>query len=469
MSLNFIVPIRLSILAFIFIILSACSIQTKNVEPLPVSTHAFDDKNLLLVADHWWLAFDDTQLSELVTLGLKNNASLSANLARVKSAQEALHIAEANFNPDLKLSSSVSSDITELKKVNSASLGVNSTWDLDLWGRISALEEKAQWDLVARQALFKARANLVASNVVNYWYDWLAAKDKEKLFVGQHKRTNTALKVISRRFAMGKNSITDIWQQKRLLESIEGQQETNHARILTAEKQLALWLGISADDLPTLKAHDLPELSALTNNGISFDMIQQRPDIQQAFAELQASNASLAAAITEQYPRLSLKASYGTNKSNSADLFDDWAGNLIASLTMPLFDSGQTQAQIKQKELNYQAELLDFKQAWLNAIFSVERALITEQQLSKTTQILSTQRTLSEKTARFMSIKYLHGKTNYIALLRAQETNLNIERQLIDAQKSLINNRITLYRELSHGQFDATLQFSSVSIINNHE
>ena len=72
------------------------------------------------------------------------------------------------------------------------------------------------------------------------------------MFADQYKRTNSALKVINRRFALGKNSITDIRQQQRLLESIVAQQAVNDARLAIFTKQLALWLGVKSSQLPQL-------------------------------------------------------------------------------------------------------------------------------------------------------------------------------------------------------------------------
>ena len=66
---------------------------------------------------------------------------------------------------------------------------------------------------------------------------------------------------------------------------------------------------------------------------------------------------------------------------------------------------------------------------------------------------LASQLDLADRTEKLTTIKYFNGKTNYIDLLKAQESILSLERQLIDANKKLMTNRILLYRELSHGDF----------------
>ncbi|WNC72843.1 TolC family protein [Thalassotalea psychrophila] len=454
---------------------SSCSIQTKELDVIPDIENSFIDEGKVELATNWWQSFEDAKLNELIAIGLENNQSLASSLAKVKSATAGLTVSQSNKYPDLNLTASSRSDFDNMDKANSASVGLTSSWELDLWGRIASLEQRAVWDVVARQALYKARANAVAGSIANAWFGWIAATDKQRLFADQYKRTNSALKVINRRFALGKNSITDIWQQQRLLESIVTQQTVNDARLAIFAKQLALWLGVKSSQLSQLTQTSLPKVPPLPSIGLPLSALQYRPDIQQAFAELQASNASMAAAVTDRFPRITLRASYSTNKNNVQDLFDDWSGSLISSLVLPLFDAGAKKAVVKQKEYDLQASFADYKQTWLEAIYAVETSLITEQQLTKVANNIDLQMLLAKKTERVISSKYLNGKASYLTLLKAQETSLNLERQVVDAQKELINNRVSLYRELSHGNFtqasdveEKETNFSAKTIIDEN-
>jgi len=435
------------------LLLNGCSTHTKDIAIIPdVATEVLKGTELPH-ADRWWYEFNDQQLNKLIELGLENNLSLEANLARLKSAESGLTVAGSNLYPNLNLTASGSSDIKELDSIHAANVGLTSSWELDIWGEISALEDKARWDLQARQALYKTRANLVAGSITNYWFGWLAEHDKKRLLAGQYQRLESSLKVISRRFALGKNSITDIWQQKRLLESIISQQAVNDARIDTFEKQLVLWVGIQINHLPELLHKPLPVVNTLPEFGVPLSALQHRPDIQQAYAELQSNNASLAVAFAEKFPRLTLRGNYTSYKNSVTELFDNWSGNLITSLFYPVFDAGGREAKIEQREHLVNASYADYKQTWLDAIFAIEKVIIDEKQLYVVDEQIKSQLQLAKKTERVVSLKYLMGKSSYLALLRAQETSLKLERQSVDAQKALINNRITLYRELSHGQF----------------
>ena len=143
------------------ILLPACTFNTpidKDLIP-QISTHV-DSTNTNAVNfyqtelannEKWWLHFNDTQLNELVDIALANNHKLSATFARMKSSEALLKMTLAQNNPNLMLNSSANSDITSLKNIDTAALGLSSTWELDLWGGIAALEDKAQWDVIAKQ------------------------------------------------------------------------------------------------------------------------------------------------------------------------------------------------------------------------------------------------------------------------------------------------------------------------------
>jgi len=405
---------------------------------------------------NWWHSFSRNELSQLIEQGLEDNLSLKAKELRLKSSAINAKIAGADLYPTLNLTSNVSSKFDNFAEVNSASFGLSSSWELDLWGGIAANENKAYWNHQEQIAIYRGRATLVAGSISNAWLGLVSEQEKKRVLANQFNRTQAALKVITRRFSMGKVSVTNIWQQQKLLKSIEVLQSKNYADLYTYQQTLALWLGISTNKLMNselLASPSLPLLPQLPELGLPAKLLKYRPDIEQAFAKIKAGDEHLAVAISNQYPRITLRANYSTTKNSVSDLFDDWTGNLLASLTMPLLDGGERKLVVEQRELELQALLLDYQQVWLAAIASVNQVLINEAQLLKITNNLKQQLDLAKRTEKLTTIKYLNGKSNYLNLLKAQESILSLERQFIDANKKVMMNRVLLYRELSHGDF----------------
>jgi len=443
------------------ILLSSCAHKNDVVlvDNISLSTSFIKQGNSNLDT-RWWYSFNDPMLVKLITEGLDKNLTLKARALRLKSSAIDTQISAADYYPNLNLTANASSDLDDYTDVNSASLGINSSWELDIWGRISANKNKSYWVNKGQQALYRAQANLVAGTIATAWLGLVSEQEKKLTLTAQYQRTQDALTVISRRFAMGKNSVTDIWQQQRLLKSIEVQQSTNLTTIYLYKQTLALWLGIPASKLTYNNDSNLLKLPELPYIGIPAQVLKYRPDIEFAFAKIKSANENLSIAIAAQYPRITLQANYSTSKDTLADLFDDWSGNLIASLALPLLDSGTNKQIVKQRKLELKALILDYQQVWREAMASVNKVLINEDQLLKVSKNLTLQLDLAERTEKLTTIKYLNGKTNYLNLLRAQESILSLERQLIDANRRLVTNRVLLYRELSHGDFSSVKAFN---------
>jgi NodT family efflux transporter outer membrane factor (OMF) lipoprotein len=455
------------IILFFILFLTSCAQQVElAIENIDYST-SFIEQGHGKIDRSWWHSFENDELSRLVTQGLQDNLSLKAKDLRLKSSAINAQIAGADLYPTVNFNANTSSSFDNFGDVNSGSFGISSSWELDLWGGIAANENKVFWNHQEQLALYRGRANLVAGSITNAWLGVISEQEKKLVLFDQFQRTQDALKVISRRFAMGKNSVTNIWQQQKLLKSIEVQQSKNFADLYIYQQTLALWLGVPTNALMTKDQHALPILPNLPYVGVPAQVLKFRPDIEQAFAKIKAANEHLAIAISNQYPRITLRANYSTSKNSVSDLFDDWSGNLIASLAMPLFDSGERKSVVKQRKLQLEALVIDYQQVWLAAIASVNQVLVNEAQLLKISKNLTEQLDLAERTEKLTTIKYLNGKTNYLNLLKAQESILSLERQRIDANKKVIINRVLLYRELSHGDF--SISDHSAAKINDNK
>ena len=449
---------------FIILMLSSCTLTNDVVlEDIDYST-SFINEGQQKLDINWWNSFNNDELSQLVSQGLKDNLSLKAQDLRLKNSAINTNIAEAEFYPTLNFNASASSSFDDFGDISNSSVGLSSSWELDIWGGIIAVENKAVWDYKSQEAIYRARANLVAGNITNAWLGLVSEQQKKIVLANQFQRTHDALTIISRRFAMGKNSVTNIWQQQNLLKSIEVQQEKNIAELYINQQTLALWLGITTDKLIEVDLSILPHLPSLPAMGIPMEVLKFRPDIEQAFAKIQAANENLAVAITDQYPRITLRANYSTSNTSIKEVLEDWSGNLIAALTLPLFDSGIKKSIVEQRKLIVEALIFDYQQVWLEAIAAVNQVLVNEAQLSKVAINLSSQLDLAKRTEKLTTIKYLNGKTNYLNLLKAQESILLLERQIIDANKKVMVNRVLLYRELSHGDFSPEILTKD----NNH-
>jgi outer membrane protein TolC len=201
----------------------------------------------------------------------------------------------------------------------------------------------------------------------------------------------------------------------------------------------------------------LPRLQKLAGlppqpaTGIPAKLIQQRPDVKKAFLRVQSADRQLAAAIADQFPRVSLQASTSTADSSTVNLFQNWAATLAGNLVMPLFDGGRRKAEVDRSRAAHQELLHQYTERVLTAVQEVEDALIREQQQQRYVESLAQQNSLLQTASGQVRNRYVHGSESFLRFLTTLLSYQDLQRSELQAKEQLIEYRISLYRSLAGG------------------
>ncbi|MBD3335425.1 MAG: TolC family protein, partial [Candidatus Eisenbacteria bacterium] len=223
------------------------------------------------------------------------------------------------------------------------------------------------------------------------------------------------------------------------------------SRIHVLEHRLAVLLGRAPQEPTQYAPNKLPALPPVPETGLPMDLVRRRPDIRAAYRRLQAADRDLAAAISNQYPRLSLNASVSTAEDDSGNLFESWAHSFAANLLAPIFYGGQLRAEVDRNEALKQQRLYEYGQATLVAFQEVEDALIQEEKQRERIRSLEEQAHYAEQSYERLRNEYFNGVSNYIDVLTALTDYQELRRELLSAQLVLLEFRIALYRALAGG------------------
>src|SRR5690242_8938095 len=112
--------------------------------------------------DHWWTEFDEPALTALVDEALTNNLDLQAAMARIESARAQVELAQADLYPLVTIGADASrSRSTQVgtnplppgfaATGNDYRLGLNASYEVDLWGKYRTSTRAAQNDLLASE------------------------------------------------------------------------------------------------------------------------------------------------------------------------------------------------------------------------------------------------------------------------------------------------------------------------------
>lgn len=451
---------RASVSAILLFSLVGCSsVSVPDPEPLDLP-EVFSDTQQPLPPVDWWITFNDDQLNQYVDAALSGNYSLKAAEARLAQSQASLRGSRSDYYPEVnaELGKSRRWDGDD-STTDAWSAGLSASYEVDLWGSIRAGAAQSAFAADASLAAYRTLANTVAGEITTYWLGLRVQSEKLRLLTDQKQRLETALQVIEGRKRRGQAALTDVWQQQKLVESLSVDIYEAEAQRDIYLQQLALWSGMGQSSLNSEMVGELEPITQpdMTLNSVSLSALKSRPDVQQAFYELQAASAGVAVAAANRYPRFSLSASYSGSDTDLNNVFDNWVASLAGSLVLPLIDGAQRRAEVERQKASEQEALANYSQTVLEAAQEVQQALVEEQRYQRTLKSLTDQLDLARKTLELQDYYYARGQIDFLDLLNAQQELLSLESQHLAARWNLTQSRIQLYKAVSHGRFNDRL------------
>lgn len=432
-----------------------CSPKTTSVS-LPVETPGnFSESGTQDQPQQWWTVFNDDKLNTLVDSALQSNFSLQTAWQRLQASQAVLDRESASLFPVLDASGNaeINNRQSEFQQSQRFRLGLYSEYELDLWGRIRANIDAQSFRAEATFADYQAASISLSAEVVRTYFQLVEARNQLELARKQVETNEKVLELLKVRFSSGQIRSVDILRQVQLVEATREQQIFAESRLQVLEHSLAVLLGKTPQSEFQAIETNLPELPPIPETGVPAELIERRPDVRSSFNLLQAADHDLAAAISNQYPRLSISASVSTGAYDIQDLFTDWGRGIAADLLAPLFRGNELRAEADRAEAVKKQRLYEYGETVLNAFREVEDALIQEKQQAKSIESLERQVELAVQTNKQLRAEYLNGMSNYLDVLTALDEEQQLRRDLLRSKLALLEYRIALYRALA-GSFE---------------
>jgi len=425
--------------------------------PIEISD-SFSTTGTAPLPEKWWSAFEDNELDSLIESALTNNFDLQTAWDRLTQTEAIARKSSAILRPQAELeaffrrSRQENQDTTNYSSLYT--LGIAASYEVDLWSKLRSLQNASQLDVEAGRDAVDTAAITLAASIANTWYQLGENKALVRIAQEQIETNKKVLDIVTVQFRKGMASAADVLRQRQLVASTE-------ARLITAEETVELLqyqLSVLIGKQPVLDwqdaSIDLPDLPPMPRIGIPAEVLRRRPDVRQGYRQIQAADQRLAAAIADQYPRISILTNIETSSDTSVhDLFDDWLVNLAANAIQPLFDADLRKAEVERQKAVVSERIHTWGQTILYALQDVEAALTWHQQQTQLLENLKRQLSLARQTYQRIRESYIKGQVDYIRVLESLQSLQELERNVVRAQSNLIQSRIDLYRSIA-GPFD---------------
>ncbi|QJR12130.1 putative efflux pump outer membrane protein TtgC [Usitatibacter rugosus] len=417
------------------------------------------------VVKDWWKSFQDPVLDQAIAMAFAQSPTLEAAMARVDASQARLGASRSFLFPSFdaqagagraRLSQDTNPPPTGPTTVYQA--GLTASWEVDLWGRLRNEVAASRSDLLA-STYARDAVELELASQVALTYFLIRSLDAQLDVARRTLESRVASYDLRlKRFSRGITSELDVRQAENELATARAAIPDIQDALSSAEGSFAALTGMSPRELVeggVVRGKDIdviPVPPALPE-GMPSDLLLRRPDIQEAEQTLRAAQARIAGARAAYFPVIGLTGAYGGESLAFGDLFSGpaRAWSFVGALTMPVFNSGRTAAQVDLATASERAAIAAYRNTVIQAFAETRSALTATRQSSE--RVSARQQSVSalRRAYRLANLRYDNGYSSYLDLLDAERQLFAAELSVADAQRLQLSAVVALYRALGGG------------------
>ena len=332
-----------------------------------------------------------------------------------------------------------------------------ASYEVDVWGRVRAGRDAASASLRAATLDAQAVRIALASEVANAYFT-LRGFDAELAVTRETLVTrDDSVRLQRRRSDAGESSRFDLAQAEAERASVAADIPPLERAVAQSQSALAVLVGRTPRDVFTPKIARGAELEKVAvlevPSGLPSDLLSRRPDVLRAEAVMSTTEARIAEARAQYFPRLLLTASYGSESPELSDLFSGPAliWSVAAGLVQPIIGLERIGAQVDAAEAFNRQGQIAYVQTVQGAFREVHDALVQHRAARESFVAQEERRDKLAETLRLANLRYKSGYTGQLEVLDAERGLLSAQRDRIIALRNRQSALVDLYKALGGG------------------
>ena len=452
-------------------LLSACTVGPDYVKPDMQVPAAFKEQQGWKTAQprdelprgQWWEVFGDAQLNALVAQVEISNQNIRAAEAQYRQARALAQQARAGFFPtvtgDVSVTRSRSGGSTSGGDSGSGGrtstlhkLGLDASWEPDIWGKVQRSVESGQAGVQASTADLQAAKLSAQAELAQDYFLLRVADARRKLLDDTVAAYGKSLQLTQNQYNVGVAARGDVVTAETQLKSAQAQAVDVGVQRAQLEHAIAVLIGKAPAEFSIVPAdfsQTLPDIPL----GIPSQLLERRPDIAAAERRAAAANAEIGVAQAAFYPDLTLTASAGFQSASFAKWLTYpsrfWA--LGPALAQIIFDGGLRRAKTEQARAVYDQDVANYRQTVLAAFQEVEDNLAALRILEQEAQLQDEAVKAARQSVAITSNQYKAGTVSYINVVNVQTIALTNERTALNILGSRLTAAVLLIKALGGG------------------
>ncbi len=336
--------------------------------------------------------------------------------------------------------------------------GFDATWELDFWGRVRREVEAA--DAAIDMSAEQRRDSLVTvlAEIAN---DYLQLRGQQRdLQIARDTLTSEqdSLRLTRERQSGGLTTGLDVANAAAQVASTAATIPQLQAQADVTTNAIALLLGETPGALTAQLSppRPVPPVPPSIPVGFPSELVQRRPDIRRAEAQLHSATADIGEAEAEFFPRVTLAGSIGVQAIQLKNLGNFGAYGALQysggpSVTIPVFQGGRLKFNLILRKAQQQEAAVQYQQVVLQAFHDVDNALTnySAEQLRRTQLAIAVDQ--AQHALDLARAQYVQGLSTFLDVLTAQRTLLQAQQQSADSTTTVSTNLVQLYKALGGG------------------
>lgn len=402
----------------------------------------------------WRELFTDPCLQKLVEQALEQNTDLQVAYLKTNEAKAVVLNAKLAYLPSANISVEGSVSRLDGSTSKTYNLGAGASWEIDLFGRLTAAKREAAAALESSEAYRQAVQTGLVSTIADSYYTLLMLDCQLGINTETQKNWTATIRVLEALKKSGRSNEAAILQARANLIALENAEISLRKSIFETENALSSLLAVPSQPIErgALDEQSFPEDLSV---GVPLQLLSRRPDVRQAEFELARAFYATNVARAAFYPSINLAGTVGWTNNGGGIVLNpgQWLLNAIGSLTQPLFNRGTNIANLKIAKTRQEEATLLFRQSLLDAGEEVNNSLTQLQSARKRIDNDHRQIDILKEAVRKTELLMRHSpNTTYLEVLTAQQSLLDAENTLAQDRFDEIQGIIHLYHALGGGR-----------------
>lgn len=412
----------------------------------------------------WWTVFQSKPLEKLITMALQHNPDIKSANASLKVAREnrlaqqatLFPYVQGNFFPTRQLTSgTLASNLANndyLYSLQTTQLSIAYTPDVFGMNRRQIESFKAYEELMCyeREAVYLTIASNVAFTAIQEASLRAQIKaTKRSIHIAQQQ-----LALLQKEQALGQIGSEGVAAQETFLAQVQSGLPPLEIQLIQTRNLLGVLCGRFPSEILreefTLASFKLPTHLPVS---LPSQLLEQRPDIRAAAAQLHVASAQIGVAIANRLPNVDLNLYGGTNPLTLATLFATGTGywGAGANVVGTLFDAGALLHKQRAAVAAYEVSDAQYRSTVLSAFQNVADTLSAIELDAKTLKISLEAQNAAAKSLYIAKKQFTLGAGNYLAMLSAELAYQQASINLSQSQAARFADSVALFYALGGG------------------